>query len=171
MVLAQKGLQQLATFDRARMGETDRVSADLMQWQLNLVVEGEQYSDYFFPLEQFGGANVNLPNLLVVNHPLNTEKDAVHYIVRLRQVGTRMDEAIAEARGLAAKHMIPPRFIIRATITQMQQFIATPPAKNPFVTAFDQRVTASKAVSSARWSSAERIRSAMGKRIVSSLAM
>src|SRR3954468_7258905 len=68
--LAQKGLQQLASFDRARMTDTERVSADLMQWQLNVVVESEKYSDYFFPLEQFGGANVNLPAILTVNHPL-----------------------------------------------------------------------------------------------------
>jgi uncharacterized protein (DUF885 family)/mannose-6-phosphate isomerase-like protein (cupin superfamily) len=149
-VLAQKGLQQLAAFDRARMSETDRVSADLMQWQLTLVVDGEKYSDYFFPLEQFGGANVDLPNLLVVNHPLNTERDAEHYVARLGQVGARMDEAIADARRLAAKNMIPPRFIIRSTLLQMQQFISTPPAKNPFVTAFDQRLAASKAVSDAR---------------------
>lgn len=150
VVLAQKGLTELATFDRARMNEGDRVSADLMQWQLNLVVEGEKFREYFFPLEQFGGANVNLPNLLVVNHPLNTEKDAMHYIARLGLVSTRMDEAIAEARALAAKRMIPPKFIIRATITQMQQFIGTPPSKNPFVTAFNERVAASKAVSDAR---------------------
>ncbi len=62
----------------------------------------------------------------------------------------RMDEAVAEARRLAAKKMIPPRFILRATIAQMQQFIATPPATNAFVTAFDQRLAASKAVSDAR---------------------
>src|SRR2546429_1569723 len=97
-----------------------------------------------------GGANVELPNVLVVNHPLNTEKDAVHYVARLGQVSTRMDEAIAEARARVAKKMIPPRFIVRATIAQMQQFIATPPAKNPFVTAFDQRLAASKAVSDGR---------------------
>ena len=42
VVLAQKGLTELATFDRARMNEGDRVSADLMQWQLDLVVEGEK---------------------------------------------------------------------------------------------------------------------------------
>ena len=150
IVLAQKGLKELATFDRARMTDTERVSADLMQWQLATLIEGEKYEDYFFPLEQFGGANVNLPNTLVVNHPLNTEKDAVHYVTRLGLVSTRMDEAIAEAQGLVARNMIPPRFIVRATIRQMQQFIATPPAKNPFVTAFDQRVAASKAVSDGR---------------------
>ena len=149
-VLAQRGLDQLATFDRARMSDADRISADLMQWQLSLVVEAEKYQDYFFPLEQFGGANVGLPNLLVVSHPLNTEKDAEHYVARLGQVGTRMDEAIADARSLAAKNMIPPRFIIRATIAQMQQFIGTPPAKNPLVTMFDQRVAASKAVPDAK---------------------
>ena len=150
VVLAQKGLSALAAFNRARMTDTERVSADLVQWQLATLVEGEKYSGYFFPLEQFGGVNVNLPNILVVNHPLNTEKDAVHYIARLGLVGTRMDEAIAEARGLVAQNMIPPRFIIRGTIAQMQQFIATPPAKNPFVTAFDQRVAAAKVVSDVR---------------------
>src|SRR5579864_4185716 len=96
--LAQKGLDELAKFDRARMSDTERVSADLMQWQLAIQVEAEKYGDYVFPLEQFGGANVSLPNTLIVNHPLNTEKDAVHYITRLGLVGTRMDEAIADAR-------------------------------------------------------------------------
>jgi uncharacterized protein (DUF885 family)/quercetin dioxygenase-like cupin family protein len=132
------------------MNETERSSADLMQWQLNVIVEGETYQDYHFPLEQMAGVNVNLPNLLVVNHPLNTENDAEHYIARVGQIGARMDEAIAEGKMLAAKNMIPPRFIIRATVKQMQLFIATPPAKNPLVTAFDQRLAASKAVGDAR---------------------
>jgi uncharacterized protein (DUF885 family)/quercetin dioxygenase-like cupin family protein len=149
-VLAQKGLAELATFDPTRMNETERVSADLMRWQLGLVVETEKYRDYYFPLEQFGGVNVSLPNTLTVTHPLNNEKDAVHYVARLGQVSTRMDEAIAEARGLAAKNMIPPRFIIRATITQMRQFIATPPSGNPFVTSFAQRMSLVKEIPDAR---------------------
>src|SRR5207344_2417326 len=49
VLLAQKGLTELATFDRARMTETERVSADLMQWQLNALVEAEKYQDYQFP--------------------------------------------------------------------------------------------------------------------------
>jgi len=150
VVLAQKGLAELATFDSARMNDTERVSADLMKWQLGVVVEAEQYRDYYFPLEQFGGVNVSLPNTLTVTHPLNSEKDAVHYVARLAQVSTRMDEAIAEAHGLAAKNMIPPRFIIRATITQMRQFIATPPSGNPFVASFAQRMGLVKDIPEAR---------------------
>src|ERR1700722_11973055 len=150
VLLAQKGLSELATFDRARMTDTERVSAELMQWQLSMLVEGDTYRDYVFPLEQFGGVNVNLPNILTVTHPLVTEKDAVHYVARLGQVGTRMDEAIAESRGLIAKQMFPPRFIVRATITQMRQFVAASPAKNPFVTAFAERMAAAKSIPDAR---------------------
>ncbi len=150
VLLAQKGLAELTTFDRARMTETERLSADLMQWQLNTLVEAEKFQDYQFPLEQFGGVNVNVPALLTVNHPLVTEKDAEHYVTRLGQVSARMDDAIAEARGLAAKNMIPPRFILRATIVQMRQFIATAPAKNPFVTAFADRMAAAKTAPDAR---------------------
>jgi len=51
-----------------------------------------------FDQQPGGGANVVLPNLLVVNHPLNTERDAEHYVARLTLVGARMDEAIADAR-------------------------------------------------------------------------
>jgi uncharacterized protein (DUF885 family) len=61
-----------------------------------------------------------------------------------------MDEAVANARRLAAMHMIPPRFILLATIAQMQLFVDTPPGKNPFVEIFDQKMTASKAVADAR---------------------
>jgi uncharacterized protein (DUF885 family)/quercetin dioxygenase-like cupin family protein len=150
VVLAQKGLTELATFDPTRMNDTERLSADLMKWQLGAAVEAEKYRDYYFPLEQFGGVNVSLPNTLTVTHPLNTETDAVHYVARLGQVSARMDEAIVEARGLAAKNMIPPRFIIRATITQMRAFIATPPSANPFVASFAQRMGVVKEIPDAR---------------------
>ena len=147
--LARRGLAELAAFDREQLTETQRVSADLMKWQLEMAVEGEQYIDFSFPLEQFAGANVNLPNALTIVHPLNTEKDAANYVARLGQVSARMDEAIAEAATLAQKQMVPPRFILAATIAQIEQFISTPAAQNPFVTAFNDRMAAASGISAA----------------------
>ena len=147
---ARQGLAELRKFDRARMTETQRVSADLMQWQLDTVVREEPYLDFTFPLEQFNGVNVGLIETLTVRHPLLSEKDASSYLAVLGQVSTRMDEAIADAQRIAAKGMFPPRFIIDATLTQLKQFIAPPPAQNPFVTTFDQKMTPVKAISDAR---------------------
>jgi uncharacterized protein (DUF885 family) len=140
VALARKGLAELAKFDRARMSHDERVSAELMQWQLATLVEGAAYEDYRFPLDQFNGPNVSLANTLTVVHPMRTRSDAQNYLARLAQVPLRMEEAIAEAQRLAAKRMMPPRFILRSTIAQMEQFIGTPPAQNPFVSVFAERM-------------------------------
>jgi uncharacterized protein (DUF885 family) len=147
---ARQGLAELRKFDRARMTDTQRVSADLMQWQLDTVVREEPYLDFTFPLEQFNGVNVGLIETLTVRHPLLSEKDASSYLAVLAQVSPRMEEAIAEAQRIAIKNMFPPRFILEATLAQLKQFIAPPPAQNPFVTAFDQKMTAVKAISDGR---------------------
>lgn len=148
--LARRGLAELAKFDRGQMNDVQRVSADLMAWLLGESVKGEAYRDYSFPLEQFGGANVGLPNFLAVVHPLQNEKGGENYVAALGQVSTRMDEATAEAKRVAAKGFIPPKFILAATIKQMQGFIGTPAAQNPLVTALDQKLASAKAVTEAK---------------------
>jgi uncharacterized protein (DUF885 family) len=146
VALARRGLQQLKTFDRTGLTDIQRVSADLMAWQLGMVVEGDKYDDFGFPLEQFSGVNITLVNALTVTHPLNTEKDAENYIRRLRQVSTRMKEATDEASRLGERDRLPPRFILGATIAQMENFIETPAAKNPFVAAFAERMATAPAI-------------------------
>src|SRR5262245_36696638 len=101
--LARSGLAELARYDGTRLTEVQRVSADLMKWQLEVVVEGGKFEEFTFPFEQFAGVNVNLPNALAVVHPLVTEKDAENYVARLRQVAARMAEATAEAVSLAER--------------------------------------------------------------------
>ncbi len=142
--LAKQGLAQLQKFDRSKFTDIQRISADLMQWQLDTVVREEPYLDYTFPLEQMNGANVNLIETLTVRHPLANEKDAANYVAALRQVSTRMEEATAESRALAAKNIIPPKFILNATIKQMQGFIDPSPAQNPFVATFATKMEAAK---------------------------
>jgi uncharacterized protein (DUF885 family) len=126
--LAERGLADLRKFDRSAMSETQRISAELMDWQLETIAKEQPYLDYSFPLNQFNGVNVNIVETMTVRHPLAKERDAVNYVAALGQVSARMNEAIAEARRLAAKNMLPPRFIVQATLAQMKQFIAMPPS-------------------------------------------
>ena len=140
--LSRRGLAELQTFDRASMSEDQRLSADLMQWQLQVIVDEEQFLDETFPLNQFRGENRVIVDTLVVTHPLRIERDAENYVAALGQVSARMEEATVEAHRRAAKGILPPNFILRATIEQMQRFIATPPAQNPFVTTFAQKMAA-----------------------------
>ena len=128
------------------MTDAERVSADVMQWQLQIIVDGEPFSDYDFPLDQFDGANVRIPNLLTVVHPVRTEADARNYVARLREVDDRMAEASEEAARLAAKGIRPPRFILQSTISQMQQFVGSPAGQNPLVATFVERMNGVQAL-------------------------
>jgi len=140
--LSRRGLAELQTFDRASMSEDQRLSADLMQWQLQVIVDEEQFLDETFPLNQFRGENRAIVDTLVVTHPLRIERDAENYVAALGQVSIRIEEATAEAHRLAAKSILPPDFILRATIEQMQRFVATAPAQNPFVATLAQKMAA-----------------------------
>jgi uncharacterized protein (DUF885 family) len=72
--LARRGLAQLQSFGRAAMSERERVSADVMHWQLQSLVDEEPFLDDTFPLEQLQGANVNLVNAFVLVRPVRTER-------------------------------------------------------------------------------------------------
>lgn len=148
--LASKGLVELGKFDRAGLTEQQRMSAELAQWQLQTVVDQEPYIDFVFPLEQMNGVNVRVVEALTVRHPLLTDKDAVNYVAALGQVSTRMEEAIAEARRRADKGVLPPRFILQATVRQMRGFTEPAPNQNPFVTVFAQKIDGIQSMPEAR---------------------
>ena len=137
----RRGLQDLSRFDRTRLSDAQRLSADVLRYHLQAYVDGDRYDDYVFPLNQHGGANIWLPNTLTVQHPLRTPKDASNYVVRLGQVAPRMAEAVVEARQRAESDLIPPRFILTLTIHQMRRFIEMPPAQNPLVTSLVERAS------------------------------
>lgn len=148
--LARRGLAELKVFDRALMSDSQRVSADLLDWQLDTFVAGAPFQDYVYPLEQFAGANVNLVAELTLSHPLQTERDISTYLARLASVPARMNEAVNEAKRIATVGVVPPRFILVATIGQMRQFVAVPPSENPFVTTLAERTGDMKGLANAR---------------------
>lgn len=144
--LARKGLAELRKFDRSAMTETQRIAAGVMDWQLDIAAAEEPYFDYTFPLEQMNGWNVSAVERFTVSRPLSKPRDAEDYVAALGQVSARMEEAIAESKRLAAKNVIPPRFILEATIRQMQNFVDPSPGQNPFVTAFAEKMVAVESI-------------------------
>jgi uncharacterized protein (DUF885 family) len=150
IAIARRGLAELATFDRATLTADQQLSADVMRWQLQNAVDGEAFLDYAFPLEQMNGVNVTLPNQLTVVQPVATPRDAENYVARIGQFDERMAEAVAESTRQAAAGVLPPKFILNATIAQMQRFIAQPPAENPLVTTLREKMTGVTGLSAAR---------------------
>ncbi len=141
--LARDGLAELAALDLAAATETQRRAAELMQWQLQLVVDEEPFLEWTaFPLEQMDGASVSLPNQLTVVQPLLNADDAANYVERLKLIDDRMREATSEASRRAELGIMPPANILQTTIEQMQRFIAVPAGENPLVTTLFDKTAA-----------------------------
>ncbi len=137
--LARRGLEELRKFDRTKLDDTRRLSAELMDWLLEAVVRAEPYRDFHFPLQQFSGANVDLIETFTLRHPLVTPKDADNFVARLALMDDRMNEAVAEAKRLADRNLLPPKFIVQATLASMHTFADAPVQNNPLVTVFAQK--------------------------------
>jgi uncharacterized protein (DUF885 family) len=140
--LAQRGLAELRRFDRARSTARQRLHAATLEWQLAIQIQGAAFRDFEFPLEQWNGVQVALVDFLTKTHPLRNPRDFENYLARLAQVGPRVDDACTVATARAQKDLIPPRFILTATIEQMERFLEPAPRQNIFVTTVAHGLTA-----------------------------
>ena len=141
--MAREVLAGLAAQDFSQATPTQRSAGELLKWQLDMLLTSEPFLDYIaLPLNQFDGANVSLPNALTVVQPVRDAQDADNYVARLRLVDDRLSEATADAAGRAERGIVLPAFILRTTIAQMQQFIASPAADNPLVTTLANKTEA-----------------------------
>jgi uncharacterized protein (DUF885 family) len=138
--LAARGLRTLRALERTGWTETEQISADLMATHLSRIVEGAQFAEYQFPLVQTSGVPSDVVETLAVDHVLSTARDAENYVARLRLVSERVEEALADARALDRKGLLPPRFILQASVRQLEGFIKPAPAANDLVAGFDEKM-------------------------------
>jgi uncharacterized protein (DUF885 family) len=150
IALARRGLEELRTFDRKAITPEERVSYAALEWQLDEVVRSEPYLDYVFPFEQFGGVQRRLPDFLGNMHPLRNARDAENWLARLEQVGPTLDVATAEARERGTRGLLPPAFILDATIGQMERFVASAPAESFVVTSLAGRLAKVEGIDAAQ---------------------
>ncbi len=71
-------------------------------------------------------------------------------MLRLLAKYARMEEVIGEAQRLHSKKIIPPKFILQATIKQMQGFADPSPGRNPFVTVLADKMAAIETIPAAK---------------------
>jgi uncharacterized protein (DUF885 family) len=144
LALAQRGLTEVAQWAPASLDSTQRVSAALLRWHLEMFVARQPYLDHQFVFRQLRGLHVALVDSLAERSTLRQAKDVENYLERLGKVATQIDQGIARAKAAAARGLIPPRFILERTQQQLEMFLDPAPEQNVFVTALQRRSAAVK---------------------------
>ena len=128
------------------MTDAQRISAGMLQWQLDEIISSETFADYDFRFQQIGfsfqarsGVQVILVNFLSQIHPIRSVRDIENYLTRLEQVAGHIDEGISQAHDQGEREFLPPKFILDTTIDQLGRFLAPTPRENVLVTSLDER--------------------------------
>src|SRR6185503_1878840 len=98
---ARRSLAELRRFERKRLSGSRRVSARVLDWQLDAIVQGARYDAHGYVFHQMGMPGA-LVRFLTDIHPARTPQDIKNYLGRLSQVAARVDEMIVDARARAA---------------------------------------------------------------------
>lgn len=130
---------QLKLYDRAKLTPTQRASASSLDWQLEDIKQSVGIADTQFEFDQFRGMQVNLINFMTQTHPIRNAEDIDSYLARLKLIGGIIDQGMTIAEAQEKKGVLPPKFIIEATIKGIDVFMADSPAQNVLVASLAQR--------------------------------
>lgn len=144
------GLDELRRFDRSKLSQDQRLSYASLEWQLEEMLREEPFIENVFPFEQFGGVQRRLVDFFSNTHPLRNGRDAENYLARLEQFGPVLDAALTDARDQGRRGVLPPAFILQATIGQMERFVTPAADKNLLVTSLAERLARVDGVSAAQ---------------------
>jgi uncharacterized protein (DUF885 family) len=136
---ARAGLKELRRFQRDQLSAVQRISAASLEWQLKDAIRLAELSDDRLVFEQFRGQQVALVNFMTQIHPMRTPRDVDNYLVRLGQMAPILDQGMQVARDRESKGIIPPGFILRATIDGIDRFLAATARDNVLVASLDSR--------------------------------
>lgn len=157
IALARRGLAGLKRFKRATLTPIQRTSAAALEWQLQDELGEAAAEDHRYVFEQFGGLQISIVNLLTQIHPLRNARDVENYLARLERVAAVLDHGIVVAEQRASKGVMPPRFILEATIAGIDRFLAGAPGENVLVTSLKERAASVPGSSDAAAARAEEV--------------
>jgi uncharacterized protein (DUF885 family) len=135
--LSHKILVAIDSIDRAQLKPAEQINYDLAHHHVDEGIEGEKFHGEYLQINQLGGVQQGVPQLLSVM-PAGNVKDYENIIARLRGIPTVIDQSMALLdRGLA-EGITPPKVTLRDVPGQVQSLLVEDPLKSPMLQAFQK---------------------------------
>ncbi|MCH9649457.1 MAG: DUF885 domain-containing protein [Deltaproteobacteria bacterium] len=114
-------------FDPADLRPPDRLSYRLLQRELEMEIEGEQWLYHNYPVNQEHGWQAGLPAFLINTHTVDSVEDARAYIQRLKGLSTAVDQIIGAMKIRTKRGIVPPKFVFPQVYRDIDNLLAGEP--------------------------------------------
>ncbi len=130
----QKYKTQLAAIDATKLSDRDRMSYDILTWDLDVALEGFNFKDNLLPINQFWGKTLDLGQLGSGegSQPFKTTADFDNWLKRINHFPEWTDVAIANMkRGITEGSVLPKALVVKI-LPQLKQMTDAPLATHLF---------------------------------------
>jgi uncharacterized protein (DUF885 family) len=142
-------LTRLGTVNRATLKPADQIRYDTVKYAAERGVDGTKFfyggaaGGFFggatpYPVTQQDGALTSIPEFLNSQHQVKTAADAEAYLARTAAMARVLDEETAQITRDAARGVMPPNFIAKTALGQLEEYRKTAAAKQGLVTSLTE---------------------------------
>ncbi|MBO1255201.1 DUF885 domain-containing protein [Alteromonas sp. 5E99-2] len=125
--IAKANLQEMDKIDTSALSPQVLVSYTMMKQNLEQEIEDFKWRDHNYPVNQMFGIHSRVPALLINQHPISSEDDALDYISRINKVDELLDQVIDGLKSRADKGIIAPKFVYPYVISDSKNVIKGAP--------------------------------------------
>ena len=112
---------ELTSFDRNSLTESDKLNYDILLWECDIALESLKFKDYLMPINQFSATHLIVGQMASGKsvHPFKTVKDYDNWLSRAAQYEAWCDSAIANMKKGVAQGYVIPKALVKKTIPQI----------------------------------------------------
>ena len=135
----KRDLTQLRQYSLARQSASQKLSTHVLEWFLQVQVEGEKWQWHNYPVNQLFGVQNQVPSFMANTHRLLNRKDCEYYLKRLDGLPKKFDQILEGLKIREEKQILPPRFVVEEVLKEMTDFVGTPVSENILANSFKTR--------------------------------
>jgi uncharacterized protein (DUF885 family) len=131
----EKYLRDLDTFSQAKLDEQDRLSWQLLRYQIRQGVDQEPLRVYLLPVSQMFGVHTSVFQTIELM-PTRTVKDYENIVARLRALPAFIDQHIANFQEAMRRGLTQPRIVVDLASKQVDAQMRPQASESPLLAAF-----------------------------------
>lgn len=113
---AKANLQRLQAIDRGKLNRQTQISYQMFSEELKNRIADFKWRHHNYPVDQRQGTQSKIPSLLINQHSIANEKEAIDYISRLKNASILIDQTIEQLKIREVKGIIAPTFVFTHVI-------------------------------------------------------
>ncbi|MBG0786119.1 MAG: DUF885 domain-containing protein [Anaerolineaceae bacterium] len=147
--LDRDGMVLIQRFDPEKYSGEKRLTYDLMRWYYEQNLRGHRFEYHWianpvfmgpYPINHVFGVQVDLINFLCTEHKIRGRFSLRRYIQRLQLVRWKLAGLQESQQARLNEGILPPRFVFKKSLDQIDDFLAGPVEENPLYTSFQRRM-------------------------------